>query len=61
MQKILEGDPEDKQLNNHVEWTDHKAIIEHFKLNEHEKNLPFNSVLTTIYTKLAIKNLWLNS
>ena len=55
--KILDGTQEEPHLNSHIDWTDHKAIVEHFKLNEQEKALPFNSVLTTIYTKLAIKNL----
>ena len=37
--KILEGTQEEPQLNSHIDYTDHKAIIDHFKLNEQENKI----------------------
>ena len=45
-------------LNQHIEYQDVQAITQLFDLKEKEKTLPGNCLLTSIYTKLALKNLW---
>ena len=44
-------------LNQHLDYQDAQAITQIFDLKEKEKTLPGNCLLTSIYTKLALKNL----
>ena len=44
-------------LNQHLEFQDVQQLISVFELKEKEMQLPGNSLLTSIYTKLALKNL----
>ena len=43
-------------LNQHLEFQDVQQLTELFELKEKEVQLPGNSLLTSIYTKLALKN-----
>lgn len=44
-------------LNQHLEFQDVNGITGIFDLKEKEKTLPGNCLLTSIYTKLALKNI----
>ena len=44
-------------LNRHLDFQDVKQLTELFDLKEKEIQLPGNSLLTSIYTKLALKNI----
>ena len=44
-------------LNDHLEFQSIDDIMHMFDLKEPEKTLPQNGILTSIYTKLALKNL----
>ena len=44
-------------LNDHLEFQSIEDIMRMFDLKEPEKTLPQNGILTSIYTKLALKNL----
>ena len=44
-------------LNAHLEFQDSDKLVSIFKLNERERALPNSGILTSIYTKLALKGL----
>lgn len=49
--------PEASNLNDHIQYQDVERIVANFKLTDKEKALPSNGVLTSIYTKLALKGI----
>ena len=45
-------------INQHLDYQDVAAIKQMFDLKEKEMTLPGNCLLTSMYTRLALKNIW---
>lgn len=49
--------PELSNLNDHIQFQDVDRIVANFKLTDKERALPGSGVLTSVYSKLALKGL----
>ena len=55
------GTEELSDLNRHLEWQDQEQIVKLFDIKDKERELPMpNALLTSLYNKLALKNIWIN-
>lgn len=57
-QELSKAAQEQPDLNKHLQWQDQTAVLQMFDLKEKERELPMaNALLTSMYSKLALKNL----